>query len=65
MKPLPPAAQVAALRIAFPSYLVRVLERGRRDEPRYEAVALNSELPVYCVISTDVREIWATLRDQA
>jgi hypothetical protein len=53
--------QAAALRAAFPAYVVNVIQR-RNDKPRYEVVRRNSGPGLYCLISTDVREIWHELR---
>lgn len=53
-------AQAAALRAAFPGYAVNVL-RNRGGQPRFEAVSRDGGDP-YCLISTDVREIWCELR---
>ncbi len=63
--PLPPAsstqAEAAALRAAFPGYVVNVITR-RGDEPRFEAVSRDGGNP-YCLISPDPREIWRELRN--
>ena len=50
--------QVAALRAAFPGYIV-IWRPGER--PRYEVVARDGGDP-YCLISTDATEIWRALR---
>ena len=62
--PPPPSAriQAAALRSAFPGYIVNVIT-GRGEEPRYEVVNRNGGDP-YCLISPDAREIWRELRGQ-
>jgi hypothetical protein len=52
--------QAAALRSAFPAYIVNVL-RSRGEKPRYELVSKNGADP-YCLISTDAGEIWRELR---
>ena len=61
---LPPApgarVQAAALRAAFPAYIVNVIT-SRGEKPRYEAVSRDGGDP-YCLISTDAREIWQELR---
>jgi hypothetical protein len=59
---LPNAAlQAAALRAAFPSYVVNVIiSRGGR--PRFEVVSRDGGNP-YCLISSDAREIWRELRN--
>jgi hypothetical protein len=61
--PPPPSARVqaAALRSAFPGYIVNVIA-GRDEEPRYEVVNRNGGDP-YCLISSDAREIWRELRN--
>jgi hypothetical protein len=53
-------AQAAALRAAFPGYEVTV-RVDRRDRPRFEAVSREGGDP-YCLISSDVQEIWRELR---
>lgn len=53
--------QAAALRAAFPQYAVNVLHR-RGDRPRFEVVNRDGGNP-YCLISTDVLEIWRELRN--
>lgn len=53
-------AQAAALRVAFPGYTVNVLV-NRRDKPRFELVSRQGGDP-YCLISSDVQEIWRELR---
>ena len=53
--------QAAALREAFPQYVVNVLPR-RNERPRFEAVSRDGRNP-YCLISTDAEEIWRELRD--
>lgn len=64
--PTPPApsphVQAAALRTAFPRYIVNVLAR-RDGRPRFEAVSRDGGNP-YCLISDDAREIWNELRGQ-
>jgi hypothetical protein len=56
-------AQAAALRAAFPSYMVTVLV-NRRDRPRFEVVSQEGGDP-YCLISSDAQEIWQELRGTA
>ncbi len=59
--PVPSAlTQAAALRVAFPEYVVNV-RMGRRDKPRFEVVSREGGDP-YCLISTDAQEIWQELR---
>jgi hypothetical protein len=58
----PASVQAAALRVAFPGYLVNVL-RQRGEQPRFEAVSRDGGSP-YCLISDDPREIWAELRSK-
>ena len=61
--PPPPSTriQAAALRAAFPSYIVNVIQH--RGEPaRYEVVSRDGRSP-YCLISTDAREIWRELKN--
>ena len=53
-------AQAAALRAAFPGYVVNVL-LNRGEKPRFEALSRDGGNP-YCLISTDAREIWRELR---
>lgn len=53
-------AQAAALRAAFPGYVVNVL-LNRGEKPRFEAVSRDGGNP-YCLISSDAREIWRELR---
>ena len=52
-------AQAAALRAAFPGYLVNVITRYG-DKPRFEAVSRDGTNP-YCLISPDADEIWQEL----
>ena len=52
--------QAAALRVAFPEYVVSV-RVGRRDKPRFEVVSREGGDP-YCLISSDAQEIWQELR---
>lgn len=59
-QPVPARVQAAALRAAFPSYVVNVL-RQRGERPRFEVVSRDSGSP-YCLISDDPREIWRELR---
>jgi hypothetical protein len=63
--PSAPAAhvQAAALQAAFPQYVVSVLAR-RGEKPRFEVVARDTSRGLYCLISTDAREIWRELRGQ-
>jgi hypothetical protein len=56
--------QAAALSAAFPAYVVNVIQR-EGDKPRYEVVRRNSGPGLYCLISTDAREIWHELRQTA
>ena len=59
--PVPSAmTQAAALRVAFPEYVVSV-RVGRRDKPRFEVVSREGGDP-YCLISSDAQEIWQELR---
>jgi hypothetical protein len=58
----PVSVQAAALRAAFPSYVVNVL-RQRGERPRLEVVSRDGGSP-YCLISDDPREIWRELRSQ-
>ena len=63
--PVPSASahiQAAALRAAFPQYVVNVLAR-RGDKPRFEVVSRDGGA-LYCLISDDAREIWRELRGQ-
>jgi hypothetical protein len=53
--------QAAALRAAFPGYLVNVI-KTRDDKPRFEVVARDAGTSPYALISTDAREIWRELR---
>ncbi len=61
---LPPApaahVQAAALRAAFPGYVVNVI-RFPGEKPRYEVVSRDASSP-YCLISTDAWEIWRELK---
>src|ERR1700761_1474759 len=60
--PVPSAmTQAAALRVAFPEYVVSV-RLGRRDKPRFEVVSREGGDP-YCLISSDAQEIWRELRE--
>ena len=61
--PPAPAARVqaAALRAAFPGYIVNVIVPAHGEKPRFELVSRNGENP-YCLISADAREIWQELR---
>ena len=52
--------QAAALRTAFPHYIVNVAAR-RGGKPRFEVVSRNGGNP-YCLISEDAHEIWRELR---
>jgi hypothetical protein len=62
--PVPPAldphVQAAALRAAFPGYVVNVISR-RGEPPRFEVVSRDGGSP-YALISSDAREIWRELR---
>lgn len=59
--PVPSAmTQAAALRVAFPEYVVSV-RVGRRDKPRFEVVSREGGDP-YCLISSDAQEIWQELK---
>ena len=64
--PVPPNAsahvQAAALRAAFPGYIVNVITRWN-EKPRFELVSRDGSNP-YCLISADAREIWRELRGQ-
>ena len=61
LSPAPSAlAQAAALRAAFPSYVINVI-LNRGEKPRFEAVSRDGGNP-YCLITTDAREIWRELR---
>jgi acyl-CoA reductase-like NAD-dependent aldehyde dehydrogenase len=51
--------QAAALRAAFPAYVVNVITGGG-GKPRYEVVSRDGGSP-YCLISTGAREIWHEL----
>jgi hypothetical protein len=53
-------AQAAALRAAFPGYIVNVITRWG-EKPRFEAVSRDGSNP-YALISSDAREIWRELR---
>jgi hypothetical protein len=58
--PVPSAMmQAAALRVAFPEYVVSV-RVGRWDRPRFEVVSREGGDP-YCLISSDAQEIWREL----
>ncbi len=60
--PMPSASahvQAAALRAAFPQYVVNVLAR-RGDKPRFEVVSRDCG-SLYCLISDDACEIWREL----
>jgi hypothetical protein len=59
--PAPARVQAAALRSAFPGYIVNVI-KSPGGKPRYEAVSRDGGTP-YCLISTDAREIWRELRN--
>jgi hypothetical protein len=58
-----PAAriQAAALRSAFPGYIVNVIVPAHGEKPRFELVSRDGGNP-YCLISSDAREIWRELR---
>jgi hypothetical protein len=60
--PAAPSAyvQAAALRAAFPGYIVNVITRWG-EKPRFEAVSRDGGNP-YALISVDAREIWRELR---
>jgi hypothetical protein len=61
--PAPSAhVQAAALRVAFPQYVVSVLA-NRGDKPRFEAVSRDGG-SLYCLISDDALEIWRELHGQ-
>lgn len=65
LPPLPAAmVQAAALRAAFPAYVVNVIAR-RGEDPRYEVVRRGGGPGLYCLISTDAGEIWYELRQAA
>jgi hypothetical protein len=61
--PSPPVTsaltQAAALRDAFPEYVVNV-RMGRQDTPQFEVVSRDGGDP-YCLISSDAQEIWREL----
>ena len=52
--------QAAALRTAYPGYIVNVL-RHPGERPRFELLSRDGGSP-YCLISSDVKEIWRELR---
>jgi hypothetical protein len=52
-----PRVQAAALRAAFPGYVVNVIVMAHGEKPRYELVSKDGGDP-YCLISSDAREIW-------
>lgn len=62
--PFPPGPsahiQATALRAAFPKYAVKVI-RHPVERPRFELVSRDGA-DLYCLISTDAREIWRELR---
>jgi hypothetical protein len=62
--PPPPSrsVQLAALRAAFPGYTIHMIAGD--GKPRYEAISRTGGNP-YCLISTDVREIWRELKASA
>jgi hypothetical protein len=53
--------QAAALRSAFPGYVVNVIVMAHGEKPRFELVSRDGGNP-YCLISSDAREIWRELR---
>jgi hypothetical protein len=53
--------QAAALCAAFPAYVVNVIAH-QGERPRYEAVRRDGSAGLYCLISSDAREIWHELR---
>lgn len=53
--------QAAALSAEFPDYVVTVLPRRATGKPRIEAVSRDGG-SLYCLITTDPREIWSELR---
>ena len=53
-------AEAAALRVAFPGYVISV-RLDRRDKPRFEVVSREGGDP-YCLISSDAREIRRELK---
>lgn len=57
----PVKVQAAALRAAFPGYIVNVIVMAHGEKPRFELVSRDGGNP-YCLISTDAREIWRELR---
>ena len=61
--PSPPSTRVqaAALRAAFPGYIVNVIVMAHGEKPRFELVSRDGSNP-YCLISSDAREIWQELR---
>ena len=59
--PVPSAlTQAAALRVAFPEYVVNV-RMGRRDRPRFGLVSRDGG-GADCLICGDAQEIWRELR---
>jgi hypothetical protein len=61
--PAPTArVQLEALRSAFPAYSISLIKTGGKC--RFEAVRRDGGSP-YCLISSDVREIWHELRQGA
>jgi hypothetical protein len=65
-KPPPPAedrVQADALRVAFPKYRVSTIIKG--GKVHFEAVAKDAGNPLYCVISTDAKDVWRALKAAA
>jgi hypothetical protein len=56
----PGRLKAAALRAAFPRYVVNVIVPAHGEKPRFELVSRDGGNPC-CLISSDAREIWREL----
>ena len=64
---LPPSpedrVQAEALRVAFPRYRINTITKG--GQVYFEAVSKNAGDRLYCVISSDAKEVWRELKAAA
>ena len=64
LPPLPgDKVQAEALRVAFPRYRINVISKG--GQVYFEAVSKNADDRLYCIISSDAKEVWRELKAAA
>ena len=64
LPPLPgDKVQAEALRVAFPRYRINIISKG--SQVYFEAVSKNAGDRLYCVISSDAKEVWRELKAAA